>query len=243
MKLKRFKRMLAWFVIFAIMAGITMIPSSGHNQDIFTGSIAYDRANIKVYIAANAKVGNVLTMARYRELLTVGRGWNGISSKVKITSVEEGIGNIYTAINVFGHTYPSISMTFGETVPIDSNGNIINTLTGLNGNWSYIYIFMNDDANLWTRGGVSTAIVEQRVVKVITHEIGHALKLRHPSDAGASAWNPISEHNIPAEGNNHSLLLPQALMNQGFPDEDLNGAVRPACSNHDRSNLIAKWGA
>lgn len=84
-------------------------------------------------------------------------------------------------------------------------------------------ILMNKSDGVFSGANNPTAAAK----KTFTHEVGHALKLAHPAKNSS-----LSEHTYYGG-------IPYAVMNQGFPVN----AVATTVSSHDKSCLIAKWGA
>lgn len=66
-------------------------------------------------------------------------------------------------------------------------------------------------------------------IRVFRHEIGHALKMAHPIQNGS-----LKDHNYNG--------YPIALMNQKSVNGGSTNVVSQWVTNHDKYNLIKKWG-
>ena len=90
-------------------------------------------------------------------------------------------------------------------------------------NWYRVSIMMNNASNAFSGAPNAT----NAAMKTFTHEVGHALKLAHPTPNSSLA------------GHVYANGVPVAVMNQGYP----NSTYIPLDpSGHDKNNLKAKWG-
>jgi hypothetical protein len=127
-----------------------------------------------------------------------------------------GLPSATATISVVGYDFPNIvtggPITLGLMEP---NGN-----AGLNANWAGATISMStatlNNTDVWT--ALNSTIYDKRAT--FTHELGHALKLRHPHEI-MSDWRPLS------------------VMNQGLLSNIQDIPERPR--GYDRYNLIQKW--
>ena len=195
---------------------LTSFTVSAHNRDYYGGTYKGSTApyNIKFVIDPSAQT-SLLNSSVYQSAWA----WNNISSEVGgigIAMYTPGMPT-YGFFPVYGKTY--IDGTLGETVPLDSSGKAVSA----NSNWNSIKIYMNTASSAFSD---STNAAK----KTFIHEVGHALKLAHPAKNSS-----LSGHNKGEKGN-----LPLAVMNQGFPNGD---EVSSTVTDHDKENLIAKWGA
>lgn len=124
----------------------------------------------------------------------------------------------YGFFPVYGKDYGDIIL--GETVPLDASGNPVN----FTDNWYSVKIYMNTSTSAFSEASNATLAAK----KTFIHEVGHALKLRHP------AQNKL------LSGHSYRNGKPQAVMNQDFPNGKETAST---VANHDRENLKAKWGA
>lgn len=149
--------------------------------------------------------------------------WDGLSSAV---------GNISIAIMspsmpdlgffcVTGVQYDDRDGIFGITEPRDAYNNCVSE----NSNWAKVTIKMNTSSSYFAYWGITDK--EEAMKWAFTHEVGHALKLKHP--VGQASF----------DGHTQPGGYPTALMNSGYLD---NSAVSTNIELHDISNLRAKWG-
>lgn len=211
---KRFKKLV--IAMFCIMM-LTTNQTFAHTGDVYDGeymsSSPYSQSLLKLLVDTSA-ITETLTMSMYQEALD----WNNISSDVEVS-----VTRFYYGMSDAGFTYIRGTTWVdenkqGETVPRDANGNIC----GSNDNWYSvtIYIDIASDAFLGSNDPEGYAI------KTIIHEVGHALKLAHPTINSNYTGHTYSGR-------------PLAIMNQGNIDYDY---VPTSVQTHDRDNLIYKWG-
>lgn len=237
------KRVMAFFM--AVTMALTSTTAYAHNADVYGGSyIGRDTANFVLRIEPTART-EALT---YLDVYRYGTEWNGISSKVKLSvanvayetpaidnqicvrgkdmggkleEVKDEYGNIMYDEN--GNKIYNIIFDAGETTYYDKNGK---PFTNKNLNIAYCAIDMNvwTEANEFYKREDTPKDVPR---KVFLHEVGHALKLKHPVEGGLSFCSDC--HGFPV-----------AVMNQGFPGDF--GYVSSTITDHDKSCLRTKWG-
>jgi hypothetical protein len=142
--------------------------------------------------------------------------WGGISSKVSIskTSSLANYPDIYFA------TQGNQVGLLGVTVPYrpDGSGGYYAdiSLAGVNSNWLFCTITLYPNF----AGSVPTG-----TFGIVTHEIGHSLKMSHPDDPGGS-WHPPL------------LTWPSAMWSNA--NNPSSTYLTP--STYDKQQLKAKWG-
>lgn len=220
MKLKKRAIPMLAGVLTAVMLTST---ASAHPYDYWQGKyIGKSNAEILFRIDTSAQT-DLLTWAGVYQY---GYDWNNISSKVKVSLALAGPGtpSIYGAMSVMGQSFED--GTLGRTIPYDSNANIMikGNEYDVDSNWASVRIYMNTNPNAFDCYVSSTISAK----KTFIHEIGHALKLKHPDRY--------------EEGHNYYSGYPHAVMNPKPPDyRNLQSAKE--ITDHDKSCLIAKWGA
>lgn len=170
-------------------------------------------------------------MLNYDDVCKYGFEWNHISSKVNVSIAynSPGMPSLSGEMHVLG-MYFSDERDFGGTLFYDKNGNLMDSELDSNANldWSVIRIYMNTNEKAFKNSSCRDATEAAR--KTFIHEVGHALKLSHP------------KLNSNLTGHTYYGGRPQAVMNQDYPGA-YNYAVSPTVTEHDKSCLIAKWGA
>lgn len=172
------------------------------------------KKNIKFKIELSAQT-SLLTSDVYFSAYV----WDDISSNV---------GNIGIAIYVSGMSVTGFysvlgkvytNGTLGETVPRNSNGDIVSA----NSDWASVSIYMNTSSTAFSGASNPTTAAK----KTFIHEVGHALKLSHPTCNSSLSGHVYDGY-------------PYSVMNQGYP----NGSyVASTITAHDKNNLKAKWGS
>jgi len=114
-----------------------------------------------------------------------------------------------TYLNIHGYTFSDGAL--GETVPYDMSGNII-TNSNIDWYWADVRINSSTATSVWG----SAALRPARVEKTARHEIGHVLKLAHPTCTSTSTMS---------------------VMRQGWPAGNISDTV----VSHDRTALRSKW--
>ncbi len=192
--------------------------ASAHVGDYFSGTYTSTATSnpsfLKLKIEPSAQT-SLLTADVYYSAYQ----WCDISSNVEI-----GIAIASSAMpstgfySVCGKTYDD--GTLGELLKYDSNGNIV----GANANWASIRININ---NSTTGGFYDAQNPTLAAQKTFIHEVGHALKLSHPTV------------NSSLSGHTYADGRPFSVMNQGFPNY---AWIASSVRDHDAANLIGKWG-
>ncbi len=213
------KTVCVYCIILLILA--TTVDVYAHNGDIYNGgytsSAPCNQTNLRFYIESSAQ-NSLLNSSVYN----AGLSWNGISSHVSVSVAYYAPGLSSTGFySVIGASVGT--GVRGETIPYNSSGNE----TNFDSNWQRVVIKMNTNTAAYN-GSASGYNATDQAKKTFIHEVGHALKLKHP----------IMQFGL--DGHNYPNGRPWAVMNEGL----INGSYIPAViSQHDRSNLIAKWGA
>ncbi len=217
-KLKLKKRVMP--MLAGVLAAIaTTITASAHPYDYWQGKyIGKDGANILLRIGNSAQTD----LLNYDDVYKYGFEWNHISSKVNVSIAynSPGMPSLNGEVSVSGKDLGST--IFGRIYPYDSKGNIMDDDSSANADWAYATIVMNTNPNAFN--GASNKTVAAR--KTFLHEVGHLLKLCHPT-----VNSSLTDHT--------HYGYPYAIMNQGLPGGQTASSIRP----HDKSCLIAKWGA
>jgi len=204
--------------------GLISSSASAHTGDVFGGTyIGKTQADFVLRINSSAQ-NDVFT---YSDVYRYGCDWNTYSDNVRLGLVMAGPGvpTISNQLNVDGADLGESSGGFilGHTIPYDADGN----QCGANDNWSICRIEMNtSDVAMNYYRSLENGIAAAR--KVFVHEVGHVLKLSHPKSDSSYSGHYYSG-------------FPYAIMNQGSPGT--NPYNSGTITNHDKSCLIAKWGA
>lgn len=212
---KVLKKMVA-FISTACIVSCTFMSTSAHDADYYSGT--YTNSAYPDYIKFRVETSaqnSVLTRDVYESIFD----WNDISSNVEVGLAMAVPGMPTTGFfGIHGRTYTD--GTFGETIVYKSDGTMVSNLSGVNSNWSSATIYVNTS---YYTSSSKTASAK----KTIVHEVGHVLKLAHPT-----VNSSLREHTHNGK--------PCAVMNQGLP----NGTSIPyTVADHDRTNLKAKWRA
>ena len=156
--------------------------------------------DIQIYVLPSA-INSVLSMTGvYKGVATPAFGWDGISgsgsgstspytfkSKVTITTATPPPyppsipGVTSTQVRVIGEnlgSYSSLTGRTGEIRPYDHTGMIE---LYMNEDWSRIVVVMNNDTTIWGNTSIPLAQRQERARHTFFHEVGHTLKMKHPS--------------------------------------------------------------
>ena len=235
----KIKRYIASALACVFCCAVLTSTAAAHVGDFYiTKYIERDTANfvLKVYekkLPNDNDNDNVFTNSNVYSYYTE---WNNISSKVKLSMAFAG-GGMPTILNQlcvyesdlggertedeYGNV--TISITGGKTYFYDREGKRVNP------EWfdfiSTQIMINNGDVALELYKNDNYGIAAAR--KAFLHEVGHALLLSHPING-----------NLPG----HSISgYPKSVMNQGYPVE--HNYISTTITDHDKSNLIAKWEA
>lgn len=211
------KRTICFLCFTIFIVGVFTIvsftsPIEAHNSDYFAGT--YDAnavcstTNMKFFITTSAQ-NSILNASVYSSATA----WNSISSKVNISNIvmqTPGMPYLSGFYYVYGSTY--YDGTLGETLTYNGS-----TIVSENSTWTSVAIYMNSNSSVFPN--------ETAGKKTFIHEVGHALKLKHP-------LNSVYFHGPQYYG------YPKAIMNQGIPN---TAEVASSIQQHDIENLKAKW--
>ncbi len=213
---RRVKNYFVWVSLLLLFATGTVYA---HVGDVYDGEYADDeQQHLKLLIDTSA-ITNSFTMTVYRSALD----WNNISSNVEVS-----VTPYHTGMSDAGFFYvrglPSVyeDGRTGDVIVRDQNGNVINGDGRYDEDWYDITIYINTDTSAYASDPYFAQIMKKNVI----HEVGHALKLAHPIKDSSCSGHVYAGY-------------PLSVMNQGIIT--LNW-VSATVSNHDRENLIYKWG-
>lgn len=202
-------------IVSLLAAGATLLATTtasyAHTGDIFGGGyINYSSDNMKFRVQSS--VYSKLPASVY----TVPNAWSGISSNVGAAMVKDNPGISSSSDFIIVYDDPDLGGFLGTIHTFDSNGADCNEDV----DWAKITVALNVD-KLKEKDKVFAGAV-------VTHEVGHALKLKHPA----------RNSNLP--GHNLGDGYPRAIM---YGDVNDIGVFALRVEKHDRECLIAKWGA
>ncbi|MCR4682820.1 MAG: hypothetical protein K5647_05740 [Clostridiales bacterium] len=177
--------------------------------------------------------------------------WNGITDNVIIYGPNDTVPSGITPLIVTFATDAYIGFgTFGVTLPNGITYSYFSSLTPEERNslivsdWNSVTIYLNGivGSNNPFNYYINASYRDDQINKVICHEMGHALKLAHPSEPN----NGGARHTFSGNrGNYQDQESVYAIMNQGviYYDDDFDWceltAAKPQC--HDIINLVSKW--
>lgn len=186
----------------------------------------------------NVKVnGDNLSHSDYLNLLKTGASkWNGAKmnyntgTKINVSYVSYANSNVrYTDSETAWKKLKLDSDTLGLTrVYNTAKESVISgyySAAESNGQINSATIYINPDPKVFKENvgkTVTTTMYKNRIQKVITHELGHALGLGHPT---YSYYNPISSSTY-------------SIMRQGFPD--ISKTTLSLC-DHDKTDIMVKF--
>ena len=178
---------------------------------------------LDINVRGSALVGDMLTP----ELYQLGNVWNGITPNVTVNILIDAQSGAWPNFNAFN--VEVVGREFDPTPRgvwlgrFAANGVEEYCAIIYNSNWTHGIIEMSINTE---PGSLLTLPLIEREVTFI-HEVGHALKLRHPHDVHGHNWRPIS------------------IMNQCSPVSHMvehPGTMSARPSRYDEFNLIQKWG-
>lgn len=215
LKMQFIKKISVILLSTLVLSSVSSFTVSAHNLDYFGGVYTNSStiSNMKYKVESSA-ITTTLTSSVYYSAYA----WDDISSTVGSIGIAISVPGMPSTgfFGVLGQAY--YDGTLGETIPRDSNGNIV----GANNNWTSVSIYMNTASNAFSGAEDATEAAK----KTFMHEVGHTLKLCHPANNSSASGHYYSGY-------------PRAIMNQGFPN---NTNVASAITAHDQENLRAKWG-
>ena len=215
---KKFKLLLIILASMVMCVNINCV--SAHDQDYLSGfysnTASPNQTNLKFRIAQSAQT-NVLTSSLYEHA----KDWNNkhcsSCTHIKVSEIilqPDYVPDMSGYCWVYGKDLRSRDIG-GELIAYDANGNV----TSATATWYDIEIVINNVSSYFSYNATA-------MQKTFVHEVGHALKLAHPSTQPSYMGHPYAG-------------LPNAIMNQGMPDST---CVSSTITAHDISNLRAKWG-
>lgn len=211
--------------------------SGSYNSGIYDGTV-----HVKIRLD-----NSILTHELYKTYdFSSALWWNGITDAVVIYGPNDTVPAGITPFYVTFATDTSIdSATYGVTVP---NGMTYSSFLSvadehalLASDWNSVTIYLNGrtgSSNPFMIYLDSSADRETHVNKVICHEMGHALKLAHPSQSDSSASIHTFSNDHGSYPNQTSVY---ALMNQGRFNCTTRVLTAAIPQDHDYINLISKW--
>lgn len=213
--------------------------SGGYSVGIYSG-VVYIKIQLDSSVTSHTLFsGNNFAAAKW---------WNGVTEKVKIYGPNDSVPSGITPLVVTFKTDTGLNSNyFAETIPngytlaeydnlsVDQQRAILKSV------WSGVTIYLNGNTTeqsnpFFKLNGTDR---ETQINKVICHEMGHALKLAHPSETNSSG---ARHYFSGARGNYSSQEAVYAVMNQGlFNDTDTRKLTAASPQDHDMINLISKW--
>lgn len=214
--------------------------SGGYSVGIYSG-VVYIKIQLDSSVTSHTLFsGNNFAAAKW---------WNGVTEKVKIYGPNDSVPSGITPLVVTFKADTGVgSNNFASTIPngytlaeysilsVDQKNSLLISA------WSGVTIYLNgssvDMGNpFYSLSGTDR---ETQINKVICHEMGHALKLAHPSENNNSG---ARHYFSGARGNYSSQEAVYAVMNQGLFNENSGTRKLTAASpqDHDWINLISKW--
>ena len=232
--------------IYALIGLIGIVSFQSNNvsaheiyySEVLKRAVKLSFANYTSNGDLNVKVnGDSLSNDDYRNLLkTAASEWNGakinyiIGTKIQVSYVSPWHANVTYCSSKSTWEYLDLTPTIlGLTRPYNSAENKIlssySSAVDSNGQINSATIYINPDCNIFKQNKgktVTTKMYKDRIKKVITHELGHALGLGHPT---YDYYNPISDSTY-------------SIMRQGFPD--ITKTTLSLC-NHDKTDIMVKF--
>lgn len=182
-----------------------------HSGQYLSGATC-NQSNLKFRVESSAR-NSILTSAVY----SAGTQWNNISTEVNVSVVMAASGMPTTGFyTVYGTSYDD--GTYGELISRNAQGKIVS----MDSNWYMVEISMNNNTSAFANSNAAR--------RTFIHEVGHALKLKHPSA------------NFSLSGHTYYGGVPKAIMNSG-PASSSKPWIATAIEENDEINLIGKWGS
>lgn len=175
--------------------------------------------------------------------------WNGITENVIIYGPNDTVPSGITPIIVTFATDTTLnSGTYGETIP---NGVTPTELRSMpssqyyalyTSNWNSVTIYLNGKTghnNPFIHSLPNESDREIQINKVICHEMGHALKLAHPSEENDDG---LRHTFAGCRGDYAGQESVYAIMNQGRFNDTVDRKLTASMpQDHDKINLTSKW--
>lgn len=195
-----------------------------HSKEVFSGSyLDENNKNLALVITPNAQT-SLLTTSVYNSATA----WNNISNNVHVQvyfdSLPSSYSNSNTAYPIMVYGQVMNGGVLGQTVPYNVHGNKGEEVA--NDDWSFVFIYINNSVNAFSSATNPTTAAKMN----FTHEVGHALKLAHPTKKSSIAGHTYDGY-------------PYAVMNQGYPKSAGGPSqVSSIPTWHDTECLTYKWG-
>ncbi len=218
MKLK--KRIIPMLAVLLAATAMTT-TASAHDGDYYGGKyIGKDGADILLRICESAQTSLLTKSGVYEGCYD----WNNISSSVTVRMAwtVPGMPSLKDEMLVVGMDLSNTDY-LAVTVYYRNGASVYG-----NSDWDTSKIYMSTALSDFQNGSCRDA--KEAARQTFVHEVGHALKLSHP----------LLSKGLP--GHTKPGGRPVAVMNQGYPGS-YDEAVSPIITAHDKSCLIAKWGA
>lgn len=215
----KIKKVIASVIAAAFCCSMIAGTASAHNEDYWNGNYIGQDNGVRLYLRLDSSA--ITSILTYNDVYQYGTNWHRISSKVSVAVINyaPGMPTIADQTLVCGKKYEDD--TLGQTKRYTKSGYEAHA----NSDWAYVTIYMNNDPYVYEGTNNKTKAAK----KVFLHEVGHALKLSHP--------RKLSYY----EGHIYGPGVPYAIMNQGLPVK-VGEWVSYEIAQHDKDNLIAKWG-
>ncbi len=181
--------------------------ANSYNNLTYSGG----KAVLLYYIDTSTSTGISNAGLNVTQVLTAASYWNNVNADLTLTrTITKSQAKIIIT------TTDSEEGFLGQTL-----NNIGNTMS----NWDYSTIEINATSDP-SKGDYVIGLEDSEKIKLICHEMGHALKLQHPYGEGPKAIN-------------ESVY---SVMNQGMPGYTLYPLVTGTPSQYDHTTLKLKWG-
>lgn len=195
--------------------------TSVHGGEVSSGTYVNENNKNLVFLIVDSAKTNLLNSSVYNSATV----WNNISNNVDVYVYYDALPSPFPLDKIIPMPVIGTQLegnVVAQTIPHDKNGNVVS----VNSNWMYVHIEMDTSPNAFSIASDPTAAAK----KTFIHEVGHALKLEHPTK------------NATITGHSYNGY-PYAVMNQNLP-KSLGGASQVAsCPTwHDIECLTYKWG-